>query len=155
MSKFRKVSSSNFDEAGEVQVAGAVLNPDATYSITLGDVSAWPAEVDFITYGRDVESKVDEKTRVVWYGNKIDDTTIKASRVGGQTGYVPGPTNFATVVPTHYWANQMVEGISASVPADGAGGIVPVSGNPVMFSVGATPPSAIAGRTVVWLKPLE
>lgn len=154
MSVYRRVSATDTSEATEVQVSGAVENPDGTITITTGDITSWPSECDFITYARDEDGKVDESTRVVWYGNKDDSTNVTARRVGGSETYLPDSLNAATVVPTHLWANHMVGGLMECLPQDGKKGINAVSGNPLVFSVGKTKPAAIAGRTVVWLKPL-
>lgn len=155
MDKLRKVAASGQTEALEVLLSGAVLNADGSYNITVGSVATWPTDVDFITFARTSDGKVDEATRVVWLGSKVDDTNIKATRTGGSTSHVPAANEFATVVPSHRWANDLIEGITASLPLDGTGGIKAVDGTPVVIAISDTQPAPISGKTIIWLRPLE
>ena len=157
VSRYRKVSATNDGEALEARVLGTVNNSDGSCGISLGNISSWPQEVDFITYARDENGALDESTRVVWVGEKENDTYVVARRTGGSEVHVPDATNFATVVPSHCWANDLVSGVEASLPGDGGGGINQAgkAGLPLEFVVSATKPAAVAGRTVVWLRPLE
>ena len=156
MDQFRRVSANDSEESVEVNVSGAIKNPDDSYSISMGDIKSWPEECDFITYARDEQGKVDEETRVVWSGTKDDDTNVTANRTGGSDSYVPGGTDYATVVPTHKWANDLVDGVASSLPQDGNKGLLQAgTGLPLVFVVSATQPAAVAGRVVVWLRPLE
>lgn len=155
MGSFRNVSASRTGEASEVQVSGAIGNPDGTYGISLGDISSWPEYVDFITYARDEDGKVDENTRVVWTGRKADNSNVTASRVGGRESYVPDASNMATVVPTHCWANDITDALMACLPDDGENGFIGHDGKIYSVSTSNVQPSAVEGRTILWFKPLE
>jgi hypothetical protein len=154
MSNFRKVSESDMREAREVSVAGSITNPDATVGITLGNIQDWSDECDFITYGRTEDGTIDEASRVVWYGNKVSDTFIDAQRVGGSETHLPSPGEFATMLPTHYWANSMVNQLEKCLPDDGLGGILDLNGRPIQIVISPTQPTPISGRSIIWLRPL-
>lgn len=154
MSVFRRVSSLDTQEALEVNVNSASANPNGTYGISVSNISTWPDEVDFITYARDSDGSLDESSRVVWTGTKDDDTFITATRVGENTTYIPGPDDFATVVPTHYWSNNIVDGIKANIVDDGTQGLLSLGGSPLLFKVGGTQPVAVPGRTIIYFRPI-
>jgi hypothetical protein len=157
MSKYRKVSALDTAEALEVQVTGAVENPDATLTLTVGSIASWATETDFITYARDPDTNaVVESSRVVWRGTKVDNTNITATRTGGSlTDDLSDGGYFATVVPTHLWANDLAGGVGACLPADGLNGIKSADGDDLAFIVSETQPEPIADRTIVWLRTLS
>lgn len=148
MAKFRRVSASNASEAVEVNVAGAIES-GSRYIITTGSLTTWPDEVDFITYSRDENGDVDEATRVEWTAEKVDDNNLLATRVNDGS-YVPGPTDFAAVVPMHNMINDLVDGVSASL--DGSGGFLTTSGSPFLVSIGGSAPGGVPGKTTIWFK---
>ncbi|MCL2806669.1 MAG: hypothetical protein FWD27_00670 [Coriobacteriia bacterium] len=160
MTKLRRVSANNTDEAREVAISGEsqVSGTMITMSVDR-PLEAWPSEVDFITYARDDNGSVIESSRVVWRGTVEGHTSLKATRVGGATNVLPAYGHFATVVPSHVWANDIVDTLRANIADDGAAGLRRQDGgNPLVFSIGASSssptPSAIPGRTIVFLKPL-
>jgi len=156
MNTYRNVSESNAAEASEVLVNGVIFGPNDKITISTTSTATWPTEVDFITYARDVDGDVDEDTRVVWSGTKQDDTHIEAQRTGGSPSYVPDSTNMATVVPTHKWANDIVNGIRQNLASDGEMGINTIDGiDPIVISIGQTEPQPIPNRTILWLRPLN
>lgn len=154
MASFRKVSADNMHDALEVQISGVVNNGDGTFGLTVGDVSTWSTLCDFITYARAEDGNVDESTRIVWTGEKINDTFINASKTGGSATYNPDSTNYAAAVPTHRWANDIVDALNLSLADDGASGIKSLNADPILFAIGSSQPAAVAGRTIVWFKPI-
>jgi len=157
MGRFRRASSSDNSEAFETQVVQALDNGDGTLGITFSNISTWADECDFITYSRDVNtSEIDEQTRIVWTGVKVDNTHVTATRVGGTA-----PDNqldgsyFGTVVPTHFWANNIVEALTECLPDDGENGIRGHDGNYLSFIVSPNQPSPVQGRTIVWFRPIN
>jgi hypothetical protein len=156
MGRFRRVSSSDLAEAIEAHVVASVDNLNGTYGITVTNISSWPDEIDCITYARNpVTGDLDEQTRTVWTGVKDDSTHVTVSRVGGPSlGDNLDSTYFITVVPTHVWANNIVDALSLCLPDDGANGVKAANGTNLAFVVSSTQPSPIANRTLVWLRPL-
>jgi hypothetical protein len=154
MSVFRRVSATDTAEAIEVAVSGSYVNPDGTIGLSVGNITSWPDEVDYMTYARKQAGEVDEATRVVWLGHKDSNDYLIGTRTGGSASYLPDSTNFATVVPTHRWANDMTDSLNSNLAPDGERGILVDGAGPLVFAVSDTEPSPIAGRTILWLRPL-
>jgi hypothetical protein len=154
MSDFRKVSNSNEQESVEVTVSSAIDLTDGTFGITTSNCSTWPTECDFITYELDAEGRIDETSRVVWYGNRTSDTYIIARKVGGNATAITTAGSFATTVPTHYWANSLVEGIEKRLPDDGRDGIFAKDGRVVNFIVSSSPQAPIPGVDLIVFTPI-
>lgn len=153
MPVYRTVSADNTSEAITVAVASAIERPDYDFTITTDSLATWPDYPDFITYQRNSDGELDESTRIAWSGRKIDNNNIIATKLT-ESDYIPGSSDYASVVPHHAHSNDMINALAKSLPQDGEGGINMTNGNPVHFSVGATAPGAIPGRTVIWFKPL-
>lgn len=154
MGLLRRVSAADSREAEEVQMSGAVDNGNGTFTLTVGNIADWNGECDFITYARNDAGTVDEDTRVVWTGTKSNDTTIIATKTGGSNSYIPDSTNVAAPVPTHRWANDLIRQLDFSLPDDGKPGIKMAGSGAITFMISSSQPSAISGRTIIWLKPV-
>ena len=150
MSKLRKVSASDSLEAQSALITN-VSNVDTLYTFTFASVSSWGSEVDFITFDY-LDDEVDESTRVVWTGEKINPTTITATRTGGSISHAPAIGETALVVPTHKWMNDVIDVLTThSERIDDNGDILAADGTPVVISLAASEPAPIAGKTVIWI----
>jgi hypothetical protein len=154
MSDFRRVSADNLIEARETMIVSAIPVDVNTYGITVNDVQDWNEECDFITYGRDDNGEISEASRVVWSGTKVNSTYINAVRVGGSQSAVPEVGHFISPVPTHYWANSLVDQLNKCLSSDGSVGIKDNAGNDVVFSIDSIEPSPKEGRTIIWFERL-
>jgi hypothetical protein len=154
MGDFRRVSAVNDTEAREVIISGTTGPTDGKFGITTGNIAAWPTECDFITYERDSDNIINEASRVVWIGTKVSDTYIEASRVGGSSTHVTAGGEYATMVPSHYWANSLVDQLNRTLASDGKPGVKGVNNVNYLIHAGASQPAAVAGRTIIWLKPM-
>lgn len=150
MSKFRKVSASDSHEAIELLVGGST-DSEGVVSIIVDDATTWPEECDFITFARETSGAINEDTRVVWQGTKVNSSLITATRVGGSAAHMPAGGEFATIVPTHKWFNDIAGTLSSVVSDDGC--IVGLEDQEIVFSTAATEPAPIAGKTIIWFQP--